>query len=105
MSALNQAVKSTRKLVAKEVDRKLIAIKTHREKASLWRGKKIISTAQWEVWKKKQDFQHKLQDYIPEDYVEIPLIWHTQDEKLQEMRSEWYKDYYDFDLVSRLFYG
>jgi len=95
MSVLNRAVKSTRKLVAEEIDKKLIVIET-REKASLWRGKKLISNAQWEVWKKKQDFQHKLLEFIPEDYVEIPFVFPTRDEKLQQTRSEWYKDYDDF---------
>lgn len=95
MQLLNQTIKSTRQLIAKEVDRKL-KMATLVQKENQWRGKKIISTIQWEILKKKRDFQYKLLDYMPEDYVEIPFVWHTQDEKLQNMRSEWCKDYNDF---------
>lgn len=96
MSVLNQAVKSTRKLVAKEVDKKLKIVNVaQKNEESLWRGKKIISTERWEAWKRKKDFQHKLLGYIPEDFVERPFVFST-DEELGSMRSEWYKDYYDF---------
>ena len=96
MSALNQAIKSTRNLVAKEVDRKLIEIKTREKKeSSEWRGKKLISTEKWESWRKKRDFQYKLLDYIPKDFVEHPFN-PSRDEDLDKKRDEWYKDYYDF---------
>lgn len=96
MPTINQAINSTRRLLANEVDNKLVVIRTSKDKANLWRGKKLIPTAQWEVLMKRKDYQYKLLDFIPEDYVEDPFIFPTNDEKLEEMRSAWYKDYEDF---------
>lgn len=96
MPTINQAINSTRHLLAKEVDNQLKILAISRaDKEGMWRGKKIISTKQWESWKRKKDFQYKLLDYIPEDFVEIPLMY-SSDDKLGKLRSEWYKDYTDF---------
>jgi hypothetical protein len=95
MSTLNQAINSTRQLVAKEVDRIFKIVFPDTGKGSLWKGKKIISTEKWQVLKKKRDFQYELLECVPEDYVEHPFCY-TKDENLQTMRSEWYKDYYEF---------
>lgn len=97
MPSINHAINSTRKLVAKEVDKKLkIVTEAQKNEENLWRGKKIISTAQWEAWKRKKDFQYKLLDYIPEDFVEVHFVWSHKDEELEKMRSAWYEDYYAF---------
>ena len=99
MPSLDRALRNLQKEVEKETMMNLNdSIKNNT--SGIWKGKKVVSVAQWKVQRMGYDKQ-KFWSHLPDEYLYPVYFFKPENEEEKKKISKWFKDFVEFLRVKK----